>query len=79
MGMGDLIMQLLLGKKLNGNHGRYAIPIGVVKGATETYINLQRSIYSSDQKAILEQLVNQHLFMIRLFFGEEDGMIKRKM
>ena len=36
-GIQDLIMEVFLVNKENGNHGKYAIPIGVVEDAVETY------------------------------------------
>ena len=39
-GMKDLIMQVSLGNRKNGDHGKYTAPIGVVEGATESHSNL---------------------------------------
>ena len=72
-GGGDLIMGISLANRKKGNSGMYSIPIGVVEGATEVRSNLEKTVYSRARRAILEQLVNQHLFMVRLFFYEEDG------
>jgi hypothetical protein len=76
-GGGDLIMGISLANRSRGNSGRYSIPIGVAEGATEVRSNLLKTVYSKARRAILEQLVNQHLFMVRLYFYEEDGVTLR--
>ena len=80
-GMSDLIMQVSLGNRIDGNHGKYAVPIGVVEGAMETYPNLANTFYSPKRKmrTLLEQLVNDELFMIRLCFNNEDASTLRDM
>ncbi|OEU21441.1 hypothetical protein FRACYDRAFT_235067 [Fragilariopsis cylindrus CCMP1102] len=78
-GGGDLIMAISLANRRRGNSGRYSIPIGVVERATEIYSNLKKTVYSEARKAVLEQLVNQHLFMVRLLFYEEDGSTLREV
>ena len=45
-GMQDLIMEVSLGNRENGNHGKYAIPIGVVERAAETYSNLKNTFFA---------------------------------
>ena len=76
-GGGDLIMGISLANRNRGNSGQYSIPIGVVEGATEVHSNLLKTVYSKPRRAILEQLVNQHLFMVRLHFYGEDGVTLR--
>ena len=80
-GMSDLIMQVSLGNRKDGNHGKYAIPIGVVEGAMETYSNLANTFYSPKRKmrTLLEQLINDELFMIRLCFNNENTSTLRDM
>ena len=66
-------MMIALANRRKGNHERFSIPIGVVEKATETYPNLEKTVYSAAQKAILEQLVNQQLSIIQIqFFSEDD-------
>lgn len=69
-GMGDLIMQLSLANRENGNHGTWAIPIGVVESATESHSNLKKTVYAEERKTILEQLVNDELHMIAFSFND---------
>ena len=45
-GIQDLIMEVSLGNKENGNHGKYAIPIEVVEGVVETYLSPGKTFYS---------------------------------
>ena len=78
-GIQNLTMEISLGNRVNGNHGKYAIPIGVVERATETYLNLENNFYSQKRtmKATLEQLVNDELSMVRLsFYDNDDSTLK---
>ena len=71
-GGSDLINEIALINRHNGNSGRYSIPIGVVEGATEIHSNMVKTIYSPARKEVLEQLVNQHLWMVRIYFYHTD-------
>ena len=78
-GMQDLIMEVSLGNRKNGNHGKYAILIGIVERAAETYSKLENTFYSQKRtmKATLEQLVNDELSMVRLsFYDNDDSTLK---
>ena len=69
-------MMIALTNRCKGNHGRFSIPIDAVEEATETYSNLEKTVYSATWKAILEQLVNQQLSMIQIqFFLEGDTSV----
>tara|TARA_B110001450_G_scaffold231145_1_gene232826 strand:+ start:557 stop:5065 length:4509 start_codon:yes stop_codon:yes gene_type:complete len=72
-GAGNLIMMIALVNRLGGNHGKYSIAIGNAEGAAETYDNLAKTVYSDDRKEVLEQLVNQHVYVIILKFIKDDG------
>ena len=71
-GGSDLINEIGLVNRDKGNSGQYSIPIGVVEGATEVHSNMVKTIYSPVRKRILEQLLNQHLWMVRIFFYQTD-------
>ena len=73
----DLINDIALVNRLNRNSGRYSIPIGVVEQAMEIHSNMVDTIYSPAQKEVLEQLVNQHLWMIRIYFYHTDCLVMK--
>lgn len=76
-GGGDIIMMISLANRKEGNTGLFSIPIRVVERATETYTNLEKTIYSAKSKAILEELGNQKLFMIRIsFFKQQNNEVQ---
>ena len=71
-GGSEFINEISLVNRHNGNSGWHSILIGVVEGATEMHSNMVKTIYSSAQKEVLEQLVNQHLWMVRKYFYHTD-------
>ena len=78
-GGSDLINKIALVNRLNGNSGRYSIPICVVEGATEVHLNMVNTSCCPAQIEVLEQLVNQYLWMIRIYFYCTDCLTMKDM
>ena len=47
-GGGDLILQMRIANRLNGNCSLYCVPISVVKKGDESHSNLRKTIYNDE-------------------------------
>ena len=61
-GGGDLILQMRIANRLNGNCSLYCVPIPVVKKGDESHSNLRKTIYNDTMRKMIEPLHNDETF-----------------
>ena len=70
-GGGDLILQMRIANRLDGNCSLYCIPISVVKKADESHRNLRKTIYNDTMRKMIEPLHNDEAFTFIIKFKED--------
>ena len=70
-GGGDLILQMRIANRLDGNCSFYCIPISVVKKADKSHGNLRKTIYNVAMRKMIEPLHNDETFTFIIKFKED--------
>ena len=70
-GGGDLILQMRIANRMDGNCSLYCIPISVVKKVDESHGNLRKTIYNDAMRKMIEPLHNDETFTFIIKFKED--------
>ena len=68
-GGGDNVELLRLGNRIDGNSGRYCVPISNLEGGGETYNNLKKTCFHKSRNKIFDQLVKKEVSALRIFIS----------